>query len=555
MTIAPRPTRASRLFRARLAAFRRDEDGALIVFALMLFVLMCMMGGFAIDLMRYETARTELQNSLDLCTLMATSLNQSLDPQTVVEDCMDKVNLADNITSIQVVQGMNSRNVISDGRMDTKPYFLHMLGIEDFDALGHSAAKQSITNVEIALVLDVSGSMSGAKLANLKTAAMEFVDTMIDSDPEHRISISIVPYNAQVNLGPVLRGKYNAANLHGVANVNCLEIPTAAYASLTLDRNLAIPMMAYADYANATTQTAAYVATNNSAAIPNYGSVYCKPSTVNVVRLPSQDKTALKAQINALQAGGNTSIMLGMKWGVTLLDPGARPMFSELIAAGQMPARLEGRPFDYADRDAMKVVVLMTDGEHVAHNRITDAYKTGASPIWKSTGDGKYSVRHTSGRPAAAGTNEYFVPHLGTWRATPWNSGAGAVQQDWKDIWANLKATYVAWQFWGRALGTDAGTSAAATARNNAYTTRMNALRAQYASVATMNSQLQQSCTLAKASGVIVYGIAFEAPANGQQQISTCATSPAHYFNAQGLGIQSAFRAIASNLTQLKLTQ
>lgn len=36
-------------------------------------------------------------------------------------------------------------------------------------------------------------------------------------------------------------------------------------------------------------------------------------------------------------------------------------------------------------------------------------------------------------------------------------------------IWANLKATYVAWQFWGRALGTDAGTSAAATARNNAY--------------------------------------------------------------------------------------
>ena len=91
--------------------------------------------------------------------------------------------------------------------------------------------------------------------------------------------------------------------------------------------------------------------------------------------------------------------------------------------------------------------------------------------------------------------------------------------------------------------------------RSSWPTTRMNALRAQYASVATMNSQLQQSCTLAKTSGVIVYGIAFEAPANGQQQISTCATSPAHYFNAQGLGIQSAFRAIASNLTQLKLTQ
>lgn len=84
----------------------------------------------------------------------------------------------------------------------------------------------------------------------------------------------------------------------------------------------------------------------------------------------------------------------------------------------------------------------------------------------------------------------------------------------------------------------------------------MNALRAQYASVATMNSQLQQSLPPWPRRRASSSGIAFEAPANGQQQrISTCATSPAHYFNAQGLGIQSAFRAIASNLTQLKLTQ
>jgi hypothetical protein len=66
---------------------------------------------------------------------------------------------------------------------------------------------------------------------------------------------------------------------------------------------------------------------------------------------------------------------------------------------------------------------------------------------------------------------------------------------------------------------------------------------------------LQQSCTLAKNNGVIVYGIAFEAPANGQTQISGCATSPSHYFNATGLQIQSAFRAIASNISQLRLTQ
>jgi hypothetical protein len=70
-----------------------------------------------------------------------------------------------------------------------------------------------------------------------------------------------------------------------------------------------------------------------------------------------------------------------------------------------------------------------------------------------------------------------------------------------------------------------------------------------------MNAQLQTSCAQAKDRKVIVYGIAFEAPSNGQAQISACASSPSHYYNAQGMEIQSAFRSIASNLTQLKLTQ
>ena len=70
-----------------------------------------------------------------------------------------------------------------------------------------------------------------------------------------------------------------------------------------------------------------------------------------------------------------------------------------------------------------------------------------------------------------------------------------------------------------------------------------------------MDSQLQSICSLAKTNGVIVYGIAFEAPTNGQAQIRACSTSTAHYFNAAGLQISTAFNAIASNISQLRLTQ
>jgi len=526
--------------------FRRDEDGALVIFALMLFVLMAMMGGFAIDLMRHEERRTQLQNSLDRCTLMAASLTQSLDAEGVVVDCMAKSGLADELEDVQVTQGLNFRNVQSQGRVDTNPIFLHMMGIDEFDALGAAGAEQRITNVEIVLVLDVSGSMEGAKIANLRAAASEFVQTLLANDTDDRFSVTIVPYNAQVNVGPTLRAKYNATHLHGVQDVNCLEIPTSAYTSLNLSRTLPLPMAAFADVTSNTSGTNSYVDHNSSAsATMNPARPFCRNTAANVVRLPSNNVAQLQSQINALQAGGNTSITLGMKWGVALIEPGARGMFSELINEGAIPAHFAGRPFDWTDDDAMKVIVLMTDGEHVSHNKTADAYKTGPSPIWRSSGDGTYSIFHAS-RP---GPNQFWVPHRNEWRAGAWNSGGGVIAQTWQDIWARQRQTWVAWQLYARALGTNDST------RNSAYNATMSTFQQQYASFGTMNAQLQQSCALAKNQDVIVYGIAFEAPANGQTQIAACSSSPAHYFNATGLEIQTAFRTIASNITQLKLTQ
>jgi homospermidine synthase len=87
------------------------------------------------------------------------------------------------------------------------------------------------------------------------------------------------------------------------------------------------------------------------------------------------------------------------------------------------------------------------------------------------------------------------------------------------------------------------------------YNKTMNAMQDASVSSSTMNTQLQKACTQAKDKGVIVYGIAFEAPSGGQTQIKNCASSAAHYYNATGLQISSAFRSIANNISQLRLTQ
>ena len=532
-----------------LFRFRRAEDGALMIFGLMLFVLMLMMGGLVVDLMRGEATRTNLANTLDRCTLSAAALSQTLDREGVVRDCMTKAGIADQLASVTVTSGGNSAVVTATGRADTRPIFLHMLGIDEFYVGSLSKAEQSISNLEIVLVLDVSGSMTGTKLANLKIAADQFVDTILANDPNHRASISIVPYNAQVNIGPDLVSKFNITHPNGVANDNCIEIPASAFNSLALSQTDPMPMMAYADINNTTDRINGFVLPTSTFAVPNYGSASCKPSTVNVVRLPNNDGEVLKAQIDALQAGGNTSITLGMKWGATLIDPSMRPVYTQFIAADKIPANIPNRPFAYDDANSMKIIVLMTDGEHVSHARVKDDYKSGPSPILRSIGDGRDSIRFVTGRPAAAGSNQFYVPHLGTWQATAWDSGAGTLIRDWRDVWASRKASYVAWQFYARALGTDS------TSRNAVYSRVMNDMRGIYATVPQMDAALDQTCDLVKSSGVVVYGIAVDAPTNGQAVIAACATSSSHYFEATPEGIVSAFQSIATNITMLKLTQ
>jgi hypothetical protein len=220
---------------------------------------------------------------------------------------------------------------------------------------------------------------------------------------------------------------------------------------------------------------------------------------------------------------------------------------------------MPGRPFDYSET-GLKVIVLMTDGEHVSHTIIPDAYKTGPSPIYVSSGDGNYSIRHTTGRPLVAGANEYWVPHLAAssataaagWQATPWDSGDGVIRLDWKGVWAGVKMKWVAWQLYARALGTDS------TTRNTVYNATINDMTDTWKTAGQMNTLLQTACTAARNDGIIIYGIAFQATTNGQTQIRNCSTdgaSGSHYFNATTLNIASAFQTIASNISQLRLTQ
>ncbi len=519
--------------------FAKDEDGQIVVFTVIVMTMMLALAGFGLDIIQFETTRTKLQQTSDRATLAAASLTQASDSNAVVVDYFNKAGLGDSLKSVVTEKTLNSSVVSTEAQIVLTPTFMNLWDLENklkLSANAKSRAEQRINNIEIVLVLDVSGSMSGTKLTNLKTAATEFVDTVLDQDAENRISMAIVPYNAQVNLPQYLQDVFvNRVDDHNITDANCFDLPPESFGQLGIPATANYPVAAYADSND--------LSASSAKDLPGISYIPCIKATNNMVLAPTNDSTALKNHINGLSAKGNTSIHLGMKWGMSLLDPAGAPMVDAAVADGKTPASFGNRPFGYGDREAMKIVVLMTDGENVQHGYINDGFRTGTSNIWRADND-VYTVYHNVGT-----SKPYYLPATATvgsktyytgWYATP--IGTNPVQQTWEQVWAKRSVPAVEKYFFDNPLV-------------NMTLTQVQQMFRTFVAPAAKNSQLQQVCSAAHAEDVIVYGIAFEAPPPGQTAISNCASSPAHYFNAAGLEIRTAFRSIATNISQLKLTQ
>ncbi len=542
----------------RMRHFGRDEKGNISIFSLTLMVAMIGIGGLALDTMRYEQQRVAIQNTLDRCTLMAASLKQRLAPSDVVYDCMDKAGLRGTVKSVGVTDNssggsLSNRTVDATAETDIDTLFPNAIGIRTMNVDARSVATQKLAKIEISLVLDVSTSMEGTKLTNLKNAAKEFVTTVLNNDPDKRISINLVPYSSQVNLGATLRSQYNATYIHGAANVNCFDMPDSVFSSLSLSRTLAMPMTGNVDAFSITYSANTYVfptdaewalpRTYTMALTPNMAkgdNRACPALAANVVRVGQQNISTLQTAIDGLIAAGATSTNSGLRWGLALLDPGSQSVFSSLISASAVPSNLSGRPLSYTEPDVMKIIVVMTDGQNSGEDRLNDSYRTGLSPIYKAS-DGYYSIYHA----AQTSSTKYYIPHTNRWSAAAYApSGGSAVQQTWPQVWASLRMSYVVKQFYTRAFPSDPAYGA---------TTMTNAMRTNLPAT-TADIQQQAMCDLAKGQKVIIYSIAFEAPQQGKTALAACASSSAHYFDATGTQISSAFRMIATNITQLKLT-
>lgn len=330
--------------------FRRDEGAAAAIqFALMVLPLTVTVFGM-VDVSRASQAKGHLQDALDAAALAAARSTATTDAgvQTVGEGVL-RVDLTGARATLQSSSfRIVDNKIVATARATTTPYIANLWHDGDLAMSASTEVVRASKNIEVALALDVTGSMSGSKIADLKTAAKDLVDIIVQPQQSPFYTrVALAPYSMGVNAGTYaasVRGSITSGTCT-TAGCNKYTFTTAAGGSKT---NTVSNCVSERTGANAYTDVApstALVGRN----YPNSGNPCLGATFVPL----SSDKTALKASIDTYTATGSTAGQIGLAWGWYLVSPNW----------GYLWPAATNRPAAYGTKDLLKVVVLMTDGE------------------------------------------------------------------------------------------------------------------------------------------------------------------------------------------------
>ena len=193
---------------ARIGQDRRGNTA--MIFALALIPIFSV-AGFAIDHNRHITAQKHVQASLDAAAL-STALRLSeekLDPtklDPVAQAFFDaQFEMTSAMSMLPIKAKVVDDEVVlnAEGTLDTT--LMAIIGQNKMPLAAETAVVYNIQQpVELALVVDTSGSMSGSKLTALKDASYSLIDILLPSEDDpsknEAAKMSIIPFNTYVKI-------------------------------------------------------------------------------------------------------------------------------------------------------------------------------------------------------------------------------------------------------------------------------------------------------------------------------------------------------------------
>lgn len=343
-----------------VAAFGRDERGSVaIIFAFTIFVL-CAMVGLAVDYARFINARTQTIAATDAAVLAgARALQSNGGDQTAAvqvaetyyqQATKNRINVVPNSDSINFVVADNGTAMTTTGNAQISTPFMHFafslfsnqgttLPLLRADGSDYSKAVLAVggngeTNIEVAMMLDITGSMLGQKLTDMKSAASDLVNIVVWADQSKYTSrVAIVPFTQDVRLPATSFNK--ATGYTKTASSPCVVERIVKNGSYTDDAPKSGQFVMMHKSSSSSTKPTCTLASSAEA-------------------LPlTSDKPTLLNKISGLSAGGGTAGHIGTAWAWYMLSPNWASLWPASSAAAA-----------YGTAKLKKIAVLMTDGEY-----------------------------------------------------------------------------------------------------------------------------------------------------------------------------------------------
>ena len=319
---------------SKIDGFLDDRSGAIaLIFALTSLVVVGVIG-LAIDGGRAYNLATKQSAVLDAAALAGAKAMKEAgasDDQikqivkSFVDAHMNNGSLHGTTTGTPDVVIDRTKDTVDVTMTSTiQNYFGPILGYDTFQVAKGTTAIYSVKDVELGLMLDVSGSMGNSgKLSDLKSAVKDLLEILLPETPgAPNVRIGYAPYATSVNAGifaAIAKGKGAEEILN-----KCVSERLIHNGGFTDDP-------------------------------PKLGHVMgSKPTScpINEILPITSDKSALASTIDSYVASGSTAGHLGAAWAWYLVSP----KWSEIWPSP------ESTPVPYENKSVLKAVVIMTDG-------------------------------------------------------------------------------------------------------------------------------------------------------------------------------------------------
>jgi len=370
--------------------FRADDSGNIaIMLGLTLVVLMLAIGA-AVDIGRWLHARDQTLAAIDAAVLAGGRALQTTngDKNAAIaaatkfydENVRSRFPVTDD--SVKFAVAGNGMGLNATGNAYIKTPFLQFASISKlplistaqtkFDGMGSQIGMKGGGDTEISVMLDITGSMAGQKLKDLKSAAKLLIDTVTTTNGggKYTTKIALVPFSEDIHLPTTsalsaARGTSWPSTRSITSGSGRNAVTTTYYLTDCVVERMSTTTR-YTDDAPGTNKyvTAHYTTSTTGSGNNKKGS--CTVPASSAIQPLTSDTSLLKNKIDGLSAVGGTAGHLGTAWAWYALSPNWNSLWSADNRAQAYPTLdSSGKPVLVDGKQPVKkVAILMTDGDY-----------------------------------------------------------------------------------------------------------------------------------------------------------------------------------------------